>query len=134
MKVKRPDRSFATLGTAGDGQKPQSKVPAITEEALDWRMKDWIASGQIVAGTKIYRMGQCLIIVSPPLNEEWGWHLSISHPTRYPSWDEVAKARYDLLPLDREFEMPLPKPEDYISIHPNCFQVHEHGKRRSFDE
>jgi hypothetical protein len=134
MKIARVDKSFQRIGYVGDGPKPQSKVPDIVEEKHDRQIQEWVRQGQLVAGTKVYRMGQCLIIVSPPLNDEWGWHLSISHPTRYPTWDEVAKARYALLPLDKEYEMPLPSPDEYISIHPNCFQVHENGKRRAFDE
>src|SRR3954452_7604681 len=39
------------------------------------------------------------------------WHLSISHrtndvparPGRYPTWDEIAHARYELLPADMTF-------------------------------
>lgn len=134
MKIARVDKTFNRVGYVGDGQKPQTKTAPIKEAALGWQMEQWIKEGRIVAGTKTYTMGQCFIIVSPPLNSEWGWHLSISHPARYPSWDEVAKARYELLPLDLDFEMPLPSPDKYISVHPNCFQVHEHGKKREFDE
>ena len=28
------------------------------------------------------------------------WHLSIAHPVRYPSWDEIKAARYEFIPDD----------------------------------
>lgn len=124
--AKRVDRAFHI----GEGHKPMSKVPPIKEESMPGQMQIWMASGELEPGTRLYSMGQCSIMVSPPLDEEWGWHLSIAHPTRYPTWDEVAKARYALLPLDLDFEMPLPRPDDYVSIHENCFQVWQHGKKR----
>lgn len=125
-RAKRRDLAFV-----GDGPKPQTKVPPIKEEALPVQMQIWMAQGWMEPGTRLYSMGQCTIMVSPPLDPSWGWHMSISHPTRYPTWDEVAKARYALLPQDVNFEMPLPRTEDYVSIHDNCFHVWESGKMRS---
>lgn len=37
-----------------------------------------------------------------------GWHLSISHPSRYPTWDEIRDARYDLVPDGCTLAMLLP--------------------------
>lgn len=47
--------------------------------------------------TRYYKMGKVTIFVSPPFNG-MGWHMSISHPDRYPTWDEVATAWYQLVP------------------------------------
>ena len=79
-------------------------------------------------GTRSFRMGVCHIELSPPFNGE-GWHLSISTPKRYPTWDEVAKAWYELVPEadGRTAAMILPPKADYINIHNYCFQVHEIG-------
>ena len=76
--------------------------------------------------------GQLRVIVS---NEPSGWHLSISHakrarggemvPGRYPTWDEIADARYELLPTDLNFAMFLPPPEDYTAIHATTFHLWE---------
>jgi len=124
MPPKRRDKAFARVGYVGLGQKPQTKTPPIVEVPMDWRSRELLEDG-----TRRFKMGQCTIFASPP-HENVGWHLSMSHPTRYPSWDEIAKARYELLPNDCDFVMVLPKPEDYISIHENCFQVWEDGKER----
>lgn len=67
--------------------------------------------------------------------EPMGWHLSISfaddcnRPSRYPSWDEIAHARYELLPHDVDFVMHLPPPGEYIAVHPTTFHLHEHPER-----
>lgn len=54
-----------------------------------------------------------------------GWHLSISHPTRYPTWEEIRDARYELLPDACTMGMLLPPKAEYVNLHPNCFHLHE---------
>ena len=98
-------------------------------EIQDAELKRLIALGMIQDGTKRYKMGKCRMLVSPPVDEDVGWHLSISCNDRYPSWDEIAHARYELLPTEIEFVMHLPKPEDYINIHDYTFHLHELGER-----
>lgn len=67
--------------------------------------------------------------------EPIGWHLSISHVDkagkhrRYPTWDEIADARDQLLPADLDVVMWLPKAGDYVAIHPTTFHLHEHPSR-----
>lgn len=64
----------------------------------------------------------CAIIIA---KEVGLWHMSISHESRLPTWDEIKQVRYDLLPRDRDFAMILPRPEHYINIHNYCFHLHE---------
>lgn len=70
-------------------------------------------------------------------DEPAGLHLSISfaddcnRPTRYPTWDEIAHARYQLLPHDVDFVMHLPPPGEYVAVHATCFHLHEHPERGS---
>jgi hypothetical protein len=79
--------------------------------------------------------GRLMVIVA---KENEAWHLSISHrsrllspfdgspiPGRYPTWDEIAHARYALLPDDRTFGILLPPKAEYINLHPTCFHLHE---------
>jgi len=53
------------------------------------------------------------------------WHLSISHPHRYPDWSEIHAARYQLVPDEVTMAMILPPKASYINVHPNCFHLHE---------
>lgn len=60
-----------------------------------------------------------------------GWHMSLSfrnhrgENSRYPSWDEIADARYTLLPADLDFVMHLPPADRYVAVHATCFHLHE---------
>lgn len=65
-----------------------------------------------------------------------GWHMSISHRdnrgqlTRYPSWDEIAHARDQLLPPKVGFVMHLPTADDYVALHATTFHLHEYPERK----
>ena len=76
--------------------------------------------------TKQHRFGECSILLSPPY-KDIGYHMSISHPDRYPTWDEIRGAWYSLVPNanNRVGAMILPKKKDYVNICKNCFHVHE---------
>ena len=52
-------------------------------------------------------------------------HLSVSHPARYPTWDEIKYLRYALLPNDRTFAILFPPKDQYVNLEPNCFHLHE---------
>jgi hypothetical protein len=79
--------------------------------------------------TKVYRMDECSIIVcqQPYVDGELRWHLSISHLTRYPTWDEIKVARYALTPADITMVMILPKTDAYVNVpqQDNVFHLHE---------
>lgn len=52
-------------------------------------------------------------------------HLSVSHPRRYPTWDEIRDVRYALLPNEKTFAILFPPPEEYVNFHKNCFHLYE---------
>lgn len=79
-----------------------------------------------VKGTKVYSMGECT--VHHRLDEENGHYLSVSHPSRYPTWDEVAEARYRLVPDRFVMAMIMPPMKHYLNIHPYMFNVHQIGE------
>lgn len=72
--------------------------------------------------------GTLTVLVS---QEPQGWHLSISHKhkkpgmKRYPSWDEIADARYTVLPDELTFAMLLPPIAEYVSVHDTTFHLYE---------
>jgi hypothetical protein len=51
-------------------------------------------------------------------------HFSISCPDRDPTWEEIAAARYALLPKLKDCVMLLPPEDDYVNAHEHCFHVH----------
>jgi hypothetical protein len=73
-------------------------------------------------GGKAWIRGECSIFVSVDGGRH---HLSIAHPNRYPTWDEIKEARDYLLPIGKWFIMLLPPPRHYINDHKNCFHLWE---------
>jgi hypothetical protein len=80
-------------------------------------------------GTKAFRTSSnCAIIVAREPVGPGGamrWHLSISHHNRYPHWDEIHEARYELIPNEAMMAMILPPREEYVNLHARCFHLYE---------
>jgi len=82
--------------------------------------KSIMIAGQIC---QIYSTStDCIIMVSSEMS---GKHLSISHKDRYPTWDEIKTARYELIDKNVDSIMYLPKEGEYVNVHENCFHVYE---------
>lgn len=61
----------------------------------------YVGKAQHCADTLYYRFGECDVFLSGPLERsKIGWHFSIAHPTRNPTWEEQRDARYALIPDD----------------------------------
>ena len=71
---------------------------------------------------RCYQLGSCKVMVTLDGGRE---HLSISHKNRYPRWDEIKQARYELLDKDKCYAMYLPPEEYYVNEHKNCFHLWE---------
>jgi hypothetical protein len=109
------------FGKGNGGNTPN--LPVIRPVELTDFIRRGIAAGHLEPDCKLYKMGKCSIMVgTQPGNM---LHLSIAHPERYPSWDEVAKARYELLPENITVAMLLPPKSEYINFHNFCFHLHQ---------
>lgn len=53
------------------------------------------------------------------------WHMSVSHPIRYPKWSELKAFRYKYLPNEIMVAQLFPPKEEYVNVHPNCFHLWE---------
>lgn len=73
-------------------------------------------------GGRTYRCGELLVVVA---HEPQGWHLSCSAGNRYPTWDELRDARYDLLPGHMDMGMILPPLDEYVNTHGHTLHLHE---------
>jgi hypothetical protein len=75
---------------------------------------------------QVYMMNGCRILASrDPTDNGYAWHLSISRRDRDPTWQEIATARYRILPDVQEMAMYLPPLDEYVNAHPYCFHLHE---------
>lgn len=77
-----------------------------------------------------WHMGECRIVRSRTPHLKDGLtrlQLTVSHPHRYPTWDEIKHARYALLPMERCYALLLPPPDSYVDVpyQPFTFQVSE---------
>lgn len=82
--------------------------------------------GRVVARVFKWRSFKVLLGRDPRHEgDELQWHMSISHPTRYPKWDEIKEARYKFCPDEVTMGMLLPPKADYVNHHPNCFHLWE---------
>jgi hypothetical protein len=89
------------------------------------------AAGALVA--KRWVVGECSVMVSrDPLGPDgsYRWHLSIAHPSRYPSWDEIKTAVYgiDTLPDGVVMAQILGTGRnqgEWVDVHRNCFHLYE---------
>lgn len=73
-------------------------------------------------GAWVNRHRQLTVIVT---RDAGRWHLSIAHPTRYPSWEEIKRARYRFVPDDVYMMMGLPPKHLWVNVHQNCFHLWE---------
>lgn len=95
----------------------------------------WFRKVGVEPDAKVYRRnvhdGRLISIVGVIPHQ--GLHLSITHKKhdgevgRYPTWDEIAHARDELLPSDLGFSMALPPTDgdDYVAVYPTTFHLHQ---------
>lgn len=77
----------------------------------------------VEADVKVYRMGNLIIMLGTMPNALM--HISISHKSRYPTWDEIAHIRYTMLPDSLMMAMILPPKSQYVNISVHCFHLFE---------
>ena len=75
-----------------------------------------------VPGSTAYTLDRCTVIVG---QEQGDWHLSIAHPKRLPTWDEVKEVRYLLIPDKIRMALILPPKKEYVNVHNYCFHLWE---------
>lgn len=108
---------------------PQVPLRDRSREAHDVEVA-LVAAGALAAES--WKVGGCSVIVArEPRNDGYGWHLSISHPSRYPTWDEVKTAVYGIptvkLAPGRTFAQLLGNPTGgpWVDTDQNCFHLFE---------
>jgi len=68
-----------------------------------------------------FEFGECMVMVGL----EAGWHMSISHRSRLPTYDEIKGARYKLLPDDVYMAQIFPPEKEFVNVHPYCLHLWE---------
>lgn len=52
-----------------------------------------------------------------------GWHVSVSHPKRVPSWDEMRTAREAMTPDGVTMAILFPPSSEYVNVHERCLHL-----------
>jgi hypothetical protein len=118
MSATAPTRGRELEGLPGTFSRAFKPAP-IREEPFRAAEHKTRQSIGLPTDTRRYAMGQATIMVGrEPAgpNGEMLWHLSISLPHRYPTWDEIKLARYRLLPAELCFALLLPPPDLYVNL------------------
>jgi len=89
---------------------------------MGWAARQVALNNGAPVGADVHHIGECRVFVG---HEAGRWHLSIAHPRRLPTWDELKEARNSLLPDNLLMAMLLPPKADYINMHPFCFHLWE---------
>lgn len=80
-----------------------------------------------------YRMGELSVIVTRDIFPNPGpidydhprWHLSVQHPDRYPTWDELGRARDLFVPEDVWLCIPHPPRAYWFNLNPTTLHLVE---------
>jgi hypothetical protein len=112
----------------GDVPKAHRKV-----DVLSRRVEDMLLQGGCLA-VEVWEVGECGVIAArePMGGGRYAWHVSISHDTRYPTWDEIKVAVYmpgaTWAPQPGKMYAQLLGPVDdgeWVNVHENCFHLYE---------
>ena len=126
--IPRPPRTESP-----DALDPRARLPLVELDPAPL-----VASGRMppptIAGNsylRAYRLGECSVIVTRELG---GFHLSIAHPRRLPTWIEASQAWYRVIPdagKGRVGALLLPDISEYVNLHKYCIQVVEVARDRA---
>lgn len=92
------------------------------QDDIQWEK---IATPEFLGEAKVYESfpgGHLRCIVN---KEEGRWHLSMSHHSRYPSWDEMADARYRFVPDRAQMAMLAPPRQEFVNTHDTTLHLWE---------
>lgn len=88
---------------------------------------EWLKTQETVIGlpgTEVYREMKRGFTLFKSI-ENGLVHCSISHPKRWPTWDELKFIRYNFMRECRYVAQILPPENEFVNIHNNCFHLYE---------
>lgn len=112
-----PMRSRARIwpGQIPGTHEPGFEEPELIEHRPPEQMRKLLHRLEVL---HTFHFGECNVILSreTPTDDRLRWHISISHPHRHPTWDEIKTVRYRLGGPDLVFAMVLPEPLNYVNV------------------
>jgi hypothetical protein len=112
------------------GRLRELRVPKPTAQLPGWHRAYLSSSGcHVIVGQEPAKAAPADVWLPPEALDLW--HLSISHQNRYPSWDEISDARYELVPDWATMALLLPPRGEYVNAHVHCFHLWQIDDRRT---
>lgn len=86
---------------------------------------DLISQSLLSSGSKAYIKGRLQLLLTPlEAHPDGLWrYASISHPLRYPYWEEILDVRYSFFDSDNDVFQVLPPKSEYVNVSKNCFHL-----------
>lgn len=84
---------------------------------VDWRMA---GRSPVPGATRWESSSGCVAFAGI---EGGRWHVSVSHPKRLPTWDEMRTARDQMTPPDVAMAFILPRSNEYVNVHAHCLHM-----------
>ena|SRR5215467_8617445 len=125
-----PTRGRAKIwpGPIPGTHEPGWKEPPLIEQRHPEELRS-VVHGDQVLELHYFRFGELTVLMGhePCNGGPLRWHLSISHPHRHPSWDEIKTVRYRLMGPHTSMAMLLPPADSYVNVErqDHVFQLYE---------
>ena len=105
-----------------EGPSPYARRHLLNPTNTRHRTIEWSLAGpSLIPGVTAWRSSSgCLALVG---REDGKWHVSVSHPKREPSWDEMRAARERFTPDEVTMAMILPPRAEYVNVHETCLHL-----------
>jgi len=95
-----------------------------------WEQISLMPNFPVTQGTTSWVKNSLKVLFSPieshtetDLGGGYWKHLSISHPKRYPFWDEILDARYTFFSDEETVIQIMPPKREYVNLHKFCFHL-----------
>lgn len=85
-----------------------------------WRLREHAADGakwEARHGLTVIASG------ATELDGRRWWHVSVAHPRRLPTWEELREVKDLFIGRDRKAIQVLPRQAEYVNIHPHCLHL-----------
>lgn len=70
----------------------------------------------------MFREGELTVFVSI---DHGKWHLSVAHPSRLPTYEELKRCRYKYTPDKKYMAQIFPPKKEFVNFHPYCLHLWE---------
>ncbi|MBU2060078.1 MAG: hypothetical protein KKB38_20400 [Gammaproteobacteria bacterium] len=128
--LEKPDYGAKVCAKCGKIEPCIPEPKLLNHHKNGWQEIELIKGLPFTEGTTSWCKNNLKVLFSPrelhtetDLGGGYWKHLSISHPHRYPYWDEILNARNTFFSEIETVIQIMPPTKEYVNFHPNCFHL-----------